>query len=802
MSDSELAGHPRPAPGVPATATATATSPTASSDAHVASDSPPLADADSPTRTDAPMNTLATTDSSASPHDDDERDEEQRDRDAVATDEPQLDSSPVVQPREASQENGTDEPEQEPDFLSAAAGDPDELDGAEQDQPEAVPNRSSDGPASATATTTGEPGTGFASVEQEEAVLTPIEEMLDIDLAGDPSEGTTASARGTDEAEPAPLRPELAALKSEWHRDRDDLVADTPIVKPAPAPAGSREGPDVEIGGDDDGAGRDDDLSDGLEPLPAAQVEVDDSAEATATMEAEAEAAPAGEEARPDAEAASTAESKQQEQEAENAPVQVPESSPPTTLAPGPESESLSRSESTAASTTTTTTTTASSTAPAASATTAATFSSQPEMVNDPAVAGDGGGRHHHETNRRESVASVTTVSAPGSAHLVSGILIVSSLESIAASKEAKKSKPLKDALDAALESLKSPHGAAAGAVVVDPHVVFLPLRLACETRSLPLMITALDCLGKLVSYDFFSEQQQQHDDSNSTAAAQRLHHLARVDDDNESVAGGGGGGGGGGTTPAAAANFDSLPLADQITSTVCDCFSPSPNSSSTSSSSSSASSAASATTTQHDTLLLRLLSCLLGLILSSTLPVHQSALLKAVRTVYNVFLLGRPGTVQTVAQATLGQIVGGVFGRISFGDLEHEAAAAAASLAVPPLTATTPAVAEAGKGSPSRSASRTDLASVAEEKEDGGFPPVAEGGSAEPHGGPAADNEAASEPAAAPATGTETETEPEPKSRPDEDDEVDATTPRVSVAEDAPRSDEAAGERITRCGA
>ena len=39
---------------------------------------------------------------------------------------------------------------------------------------------------------------------------------------------------------------------------------------------------------------------------------------------------------------------------------------------------------------------------------------------------------------------------------------------------------------------------------------------------------------------------------------------------------------------------------------------------------------------------------------------------LKAVRTVYNVFLMGRHGTVQTVAQATLGQIVGGVFGRIS----------------------------------------------------------------------------------------------------------------------------------------
>ncbi|GAA5971918.1 hypothetical protein JCM21900_001320 [Sporobolomyces salmonicolor] len=292
---------------------------------------------------------------------------------------------------------------------------------------------------------------------------------------------------------------------------------------------------------------------------------------------------------------------------------------------------------------------------------------------------------------RRESAASVTTVSAPGSSHLVSGILIVSSLESIAASKEAKKFKPLKEALDRALDALKNPLPSTPGShsTTIDPQTVFAPLRLACETKSLPLMITALDCLGKLVSYDFFVED---HPDR------PLVPDSALRDDDNES------------TTGAPIQNLEQLPLADQITTTVCDCFSPSPSNSSSGSSSSSTNSAA---TTQHDTLLLRLLSCLLSLILSSLLPVHQSALLKAVRTVYNVFLLGSAGTVQTVAQATLGQIVGGVFGRVELGQLPagvKEAAAGAGAAAGIGLGVSSEP--------PSRSASRTDLASVAEEGE------------------------------------------------------------------------------------
>lgn len=362
-------------------------------------------------------------------------------------------------------------------------------------------------------------------------------------------------------------------------------------------------------------------------------------------------------------------------------------------------------------------------------------------------------------TNRRESQASITTVSAPGSTHLVSGILIVSSLEVIAATKEAKKSKPLKDAVDQALEMLKhGPTSTPVGATTatVDPYLVFLPLRLACETKSLPLMITALDCLGKLVSYDFFVEDK-------SALDRPLMPDTGLRDDDNES------------TTGASMLNIDQLPLADQITSTVCDCFSPSPaGTAASTSTSSSSSSTASQPTTQHDTLLLRLLSCLLSLILSSSLPVHQSALLKAVRTVYNVFLLGRAGTVQTVAQATLGQIVGGVFGRVKLGVPKEISEAVEVGLGVQ------------GVAMP-RSASRTDLESVKEEEKVDG------------------DREEEEE-----ETKTETE-EPVVEAK----DEMESTnaevneetgeqeegkTPRVSVSQEDEKPRLSNGEKITTC--
>lgn len=61
----------------------------------------------------------------------------------------------------------------------------------------------------------------------------------------------------------------------------------------------------------------------------------------------------------------------------------------------------------------------------------------------------------------------------------------------------------------------------------------------------------------------------------------------------------------------------------------------------------------------------LQVVKALLALVLSTKILVHQSSLLKALRTVYNVFLLSTDVTNQMVAQGGLTQIVHHVFGRV-----------------------------------------------------------------------------------------------------------------------------------------
>jgi hypothetical protein len=56
-------------------------------------------------------------------------------------------------------------------------------------------------------------------------------------------------------------------------------------------------------------------------------------------------------------------------------------------------------------------------------------------------------------------------------------------------------------------------------------------------------------------------------------------------------------------------------------------------------------------TETSPDSILLQVVRVLLALVLSLTILPHQSSLLKAVRTVYNVFLMSNDAVNQTVAQ-------------------------------------------------------------------------------------------------------------------------------------------------------
>ncbi|KAI9450999.1 Sec7-domain-containing protein [Lactarius psammicola] len=188
----------------------------------------------------------------------------------------------------------------------------------------------------------------------------------------------------------------------------------------------------------------------------------------------------------------------------------------------------------------------------------------------------------------------------------VSSVLITSALETIAGSREAKKSKPLRECTHKALELVR------ADLAGDQPREIFEPLRLACETGSEKLMIASLDCITKLVSHAFFI------DDSS---------HIASLPSPPPSPAPG------------------PYPSPRWWTSSCTPLHLATPE-------------------TSPDTVSLQVVRALLALVLSSTILAHQSSLLKAVRTVYNVFLMSNDPVNQTVAQGGLTQMVNHVFAR------------------------------------------------------------------------------------------------------------------------------------------
>ncbi|KAF8265707.1 hypothetical protein EI94DRAFT_1734979 [Lactarius quietus] len=194
----------------------------------------------------------------------------------------------------------------------------------------------------------------------------------------------------------------------------------------------------------------------------------------------------------------------------------------------------------------------------------------------------------------------------------VSSVLITSALETILASREAKKSTPLRECTVKALELVREDLAGDR------PREIFEPLRLACETRSEKLMIASLDCITKLVSHAFFV------DDSS---------HLSSLPSPPPSPAQG---------RRDSQSSIPEPSLVDLVVHTITSCH----------------------TETCPDTVSLQVVRALLALVLSSTILAHQSSLLKAVRTVYNVFLMSNDPVNQTVAQGGLTQMVNHVFAR------------------------------------------------------------------------------------------------------------------------------------------
>jgi brefeldin A-inhibited guanine nucleotide-exchange protein len=178
-------------------------------------------------------------------------------------------------------------------------------------------------------------------------------------------------------------------------------------------------------------------------------------------------------------------------------------------------------------------------------------------------------------------------------------VFVVSALEAIAASKEAHRNKQLEEAVQIALKEIKEHEPQ-----LPDPEVIFLPLQLATRSGSIPLTTKALDCIGKLISYSYFSVPSDPTLDSEAGRA----------------------------------------PLIERAIDKICDCFQ--------------------GETTPVE-IQLQIVKSLLAAVLNDKIVVHGAGLLKAVRQVYNVFLLSKNSANQQVAQGTLTQMVGTVFERV-----------------------------------------------------------------------------------------------------------------------------------------
>jgi len=181
-------------------------------------------------------------------------------------------------------------------------------------------------------------------------------------------------------------------------------------------------------------------------------------------------------------------------------------------------------------------------------------------------------------------------------------VFVVSALESIAASKDARKRKPLLDSTQRALSAIRNAQGDAAQ---LDPEILFQPLNLATDVATVSVVVTALDCIGKLISYSYFSVP----------APVEGQEHQP----------------------PKAS-------LIERAIDTICDCFQ------------------GEATPPEVQ---MQIIKSLLAAILNDKIVVHGAGLLKSVRQTYNIFLLSKHSASQQIAQGSLTQMVGTVFERV-----------------------------------------------------------------------------------------------------------------------------------------
>ncbi|GME42283.1 SEC7-like protein [Neofusicoccum parvum] len=200
---------------------------------------------------------------------------------------------------------------------------------------------------------------------------------------------------------------------------------------------------------------------------------------------------------------------------------------------------------------------------------------------------------------RTDSQSTAATNATARTTTRSSLVFVITALETIAASKDARRTKKLADTTQKALSAIKGDGDPS----TIDPEILFEPLQLATEANTVQVVTTALDCIGKLISYSYFSYPSEQPAGSPEQPA-----------------------------------------LIDRAIDTICDCFQ---------------------MDATHADIELQILKSLLSAILNDKIVVHGAGLLKAVRQTYNIFLHSKSSNNQQVAQGALTQMVGTVFERV-----------------------------------------------------------------------------------------------------------------------------------------
>ncbi|KAL5039064.1 hypothetical protein BDV3_002220 [Batrachochytrium dendrobatidis] len=225
-------------------------------------------------------------------------------------------------------------------------------------------------------------------------------------------------------------------------------------------------------------------------------------------------------------------------------------------------------------------------------------------------------------SNFKQTFSSSTSMGNANS----SDFFIRMALDMLQNSKESRRSEPLKAAIRTAMNALDNAETQQA------PISIFKPFQIACESGNAELATIAIDCMGKLFTYNYWGRVSEEFEPTMKDGfQASNSNNLAggsdeQQDDDND--------------------NDGTKDMISFVISTICNAF------------------AGESTDEKVQLQIIKALQAALSTT-NSAYTLHGAILLKAIRTTYNVFLLSKSQDVQTVAQGTVTQMIQSVFSRV-----------------------------------------------------------------------------------------------------------------------------------------